>query len=248
MSVALTMTAESLASAHSQFEAALPAMDRAFRFLLRRYPRRLREEVLTEARAYTWAACHGLLERGKDLAAVGLVAIAANSCRAVKNGRSVGARRATGRGALDVFHPMAQRKDGFSLVSLDAGDDADDDSAPETWRRWLAEDRRVTPADEAAFRVDFAAWLDGLSPTKRGVAEGLAGGLEGVVVAQRLGLSPGRVSQVRAELERSWREFQGQTSVESKPTTVAREGATKRRGRPRLGDRDLREVATGPTS
>ena len=91
------MSAASLNLAHRQFEAALPAMDRAIRYLLRRYPRRRREEALAEARAYSWLACHGLLERGRDLASVGLVAVAANSCRAVMNGRAVGAGRASGR-------------------------------------------------------------------------------------------------------------------------------------------------------
>ncbi len=206
MSVALTMPAESLASAHRQFEAALPAMDRTIRYLLRRYPRRRREEALAEARAYTWAACHGLLERGRDIAAVGLVAIAANSCRAVKNGRSVGAGRATGQGAMDALDPRALRRLGVRVIPL--GGRAV--GLPGTWEDWLATKGRYGPSDDAAFRIDFAAWLAGLPTTKRRIAELLAAGLDGLVVARTVRCSPGRVSQVRSELAASWRAFQGQ--------------------------------------
>src|SRR4051812_4210781 len=112
---------------------------------------------------------------------------------------------------MDVYHREAQRRDGFRLISLDSGEEiAAVPSATDAWRERLAEDNRISPADEAAFRLDFAAWLEGLTPRKRRIAELLAEGHEGLVVARAVGCSPGRVSQVRAELEASWREFQGQ--------------------------------------
>ena len=62
-------------------------------------------------------------------------------------------------------------------------------------------DHRVGPADAAAFRVDFAVWLGGLPEKKRQVAELLAEGHEGVVVARLVGIAQSRVCQLRTELE-----------------------------------------------
>jgi hypothetical protein len=90
------------------------------------------------------------------------------------------------------------------------------------WRDRLAEDRTCSPADLVAARIDLETWLSRLPGRKRQMAELLAAGHEGVVVARAVGCSPGRVSQVRAELEASWRAFQRQ--VEGGPRRAA--GAT----------------------
>ena len=76
----IAATAPPPIDAHRAFVAALPRIDAAIRFGFRRSPRPLREEAVAEARAYTWAAWHGLLRRGLDPVAVGVVAIAANAC------------------------------------------------------------------------------------------------------------------------------------------------------------------------
>ena len=52
-------------------------------------------------------------------------------------------------------------------------------------------------------------WLAGLREQKRQVAELLAEGHEPGVVACIVRVSPGRVTQLRLELEASWRAFQG---------------------------------------
>src|SRR5207249_1848625 len=109
--------------------------------------------------------------------------IATNAIRYVRSGRRFG-NTTIGRGAMDIYRRRAQRKHGFKLVSLDAGQDADaGDSAQGSWREWLAEDNRVGPADEACFRLDFGNWLAALPAKKRQIAELLAEGHDGVVVA-----------------------------------------------------------------
>ncbi len=201
---AATLTANAPSDAHRAFEAALGRIDAALRYQFRRLPRDEREEAVAEARAYTWAAWLGLIRRGKDPVDVGVVAIADNCCRAVKNGRSVGARRSTGRGAMDIHHPKARRATGLRVVSLEelAG------LPSGGWRDWLASDDRYGPADEAIFRVDFAAWLARLPERRRRAAELLAEGLGTGAVARRLGVTPGAVSQAREWLARSWGQFQ----------------------------------------
>ena len=71
----------------------------------------------------------------------------------------------------------------------------------------------MSPADQAIFHLDYQAWLAGLAEPKRRVAELLAEGHEPGLVARIVGVSPARVSQLRHELEASWRAFQGPASI-----------------------------------
>jgi hypothetical protein len=206
---AAALTAASLSVAHRQFVDALPAMDRTFRFMLRRFTRPRRAEAVAEARAAAWHAWHGLLARGQDPLAVGPTGIAANAARYVKAGRRLGTGT-SGRGAMDIFNRRAQRLSGFKLVSMDRDLGPDRGAVSDAWREWLAGDNSVSPADEAAFRIDFQEWLDGLPGRDRRVAELLATGEATGAVARMVGVSSGRVSQLRRELAESWGEFQGE--------------------------------------
>lgn len=226
MSAAASLSGASLTSAQQQFTATLKAVEDAARFAFRRLRPQEYEEKLTDARAAAWSAWTGLIRRGKDPLAVGVHGIANNAVRYVRNGRKLGCGSA-GRG-MDVYHRKAQAKCGFRLVSLDSGDAAAaGPSCHGEWRDWLVEDNTCTPADQAAFRLDWETWLSRLPERKRRIAELLAEGHEGLVVARAVGCSPGRVSQVRAELEASWREFQGQ-APEAQPTPLACKGAAAR--------------------
>src|SRR3954471_22538978 len=143
------MSALSLAAAQEQFTATLSAVEDAvhYAFHKRLRPQEYRE-ALAEARAAAWHAWAGLIRRGKDPLAVGVHGIANSAIRYVRNRRKLGCGT-SGRGALDVYHPKAQARCGFKLVSLDAGADAGGgDATPGAWREWLAEDNRVSPADE----------------------------------------------------------------------------------------------------
>ena len=202
------MPAMSLVAAQEQFTATLNAVEDAARYAFRRRRRQEREEALAEARAAAWSAWHGLIRRGKDPVEVGVTGIANNAVRNVRQGRRIG-NRTCGRGAMDVQHPRVRRALGLRVVAFEelAGPPRG------SWRQWLACDNRVSPADEAAFRIDFAAWLGGLPERKRLVAELLAGGHEPGLVARIVGLSPARISQLRTELAGSWEKFQGTASI-----------------------------------
>ena len=167
------MSAPSLVAAQKDFTASLSAVEDAVRFAFRR---RLRpqeyEEALAEARAAAWSAWHGLVERGKDPVEVGVHGIAANAIRWVRARRRVG-NPTCGRGAMNVYHPRAQAACGFTLVSLDSDHVDAGDSTAGAWTDWLAGDNKVTPADEAAFRLDFEGWLAILPERKRRVGPGI---------------------------------------------------------------------------
>jgi hypothetical protein len=233
MSSAISLSGAALAAIHEQFIAAMPAMENVIRFRFRRLPSRSRAEMIDDALAACWHAWSGLIRRGRDPISVGISAIAANACRYARGGRRLGTGT-VGRGALDVFHPKAQKKFGFKVISLDRRGEATPEVRPETWRdgwrQWLALSNRVTPADEAAFRLDFARWLDGLPERKRQMAELLEGHETGAV-ARQLGVTPGAVSQTRTWLESSWKTFQGEN------TPKAAAPVRRPRGRPARSSR-----------
>jgi hypothetical protein len=164
--------------------------------------------MIDDALAACWHAWSGLVRRGRDPIKVGISAIAANACRYTRNGRRLGTGT-VGRGAMDVYHPEARKRFGVRLISLGHHTEAALEVRPESWRQWQALSNRVTPADEAAFRLDFGRWLSELPERNRQMAELLAEGHEPGVVARMLDVTPGAVSQSRTWLESSWRTFQG---------------------------------------
>lgn len=76
------------------------------------------------------------------------------------------------------------------------------------WRELLVEDgRHGSPAEVATLRIDIEGWLDSLAFRDRCVATLLAVGERTSDVAQRLGITAGRVSQLKRMLAKSWAEF-----------------------------------------
>jgi DNA-directed RNA polymerase specialized sigma24 family protein len=205
------MTTEALVSAHEQFVAALPAIRQSARYALRRR-RRDREDLLAEAIACAWKAWHGLVDRGRNPVAVGVTAIAVWAARHALKGRRIG-NRFCGRGAMDIFHRRAQSRCSFRVVSYDSTSAPPSGSGHATWRDWLVADRRVSPADEACFRLDFRDWLSRLPERRRKTAELLAQGDGTLDVARSVGISPAAISQARGWLARSWRDFQDEPAA-----------------------------------
>jgi hypothetical protein len=132
MSIAIN-TAITANEAHLAFDAALGRIDAVLRHHFRAWPRARRQDAIDDALAYTWFAWCGLLDRGKDPVQVGVVAIAVNACRAVRNGRAVGSARSVGRGAMDIHHPKTRKATGLRIVSLE-----DLGGSPGRWQDWLA--------------------------------------------------------------------------------------------------------------
>jgi hypothetical protein len=235
-----TLFGESLTRVQEEFVAALPAMENVIRFQLRWLPRRHRAEAQADAVAASWHAWHGLVKRGKDPLSVGPAGIALNATRYTRAGRRLGTGTST-RGAMDVYNRKAQKACGLKLISLHGDVETDGGARSDLWREWLAEDNTTTPGDEAAFRIDLAAWLSTLPERKRQMAELLAQGFGTGEVATLLSVTPAAVSIARTWLEASWRAFQGE-SVREDVTSVRRPV-----GRPRREDRDARGRKRGQT-
>jgi DNA-directed RNA polymerase specialized sigma24 family protein len=205
------MSAASLIAAQQEFTVHLPALEKAARWAFgrgRRLKRQDYEEVLAEVCAAAWSAWVGLLRRGKDPVQVGVHGIANNAVRYVRNGRRV-ANRSGGRGAMDIYHPAAQKDRGYQVINPDSLDETVNGSPPGVWTN------SCTPADEACFRVDYEQWLGTLSPRRRRIAELLTEGHGTLEVAREIGVTSAAISQTRAWLHVSWRTFQGDMSATS---------------------------------
>ena len=157
-----------------------------------------REEAVADTVVYGFASFLRLRARGKDPAAFPAV-FAHFVAKAVANGRGVVPRLST-RDLLG--RPRAVR------VAVHKLDDPMPDGG---WWRDLAVDRRVRVDEQAAFNIDFPAWLATLPTVKRRAAELLARGHRTDEVATASRLSAARVSQLRRELADSWSDFHAGT-------------------------------------
>ena len=191
---------------HEQFEALMPKIKEAAGFSFRGLNPTDRDEAVADVLAAVWSSWHGLIKRGKNPLEIGPYGILTNAIKYVRHGRRVG-NPGSGRGRMDLWQRKTQRLGGFKLVSLTAA------QRNGTIRAWVATNHRSTPAEHAAFLIDFENWLGRLSEKRRRSAELLAQGFGTLEVAQQVGLSPAAISQARTELARNWRAFQKDPSA-----------------------------------
>jgi hypothetical protein len=185
-------------ASHDQFLVLLPAIRRHARRAFRHLGVEAREESVNATVAHAWAAFVRLCELGRA-ESVYPSPLATYAVARVREGRSIGNHL----NARDVTSIRCRRQYGVQIESLDDGDDE--------WREIVVEDRRAGPANIAAVRLDFTAWLNSLSSRDRRVAEILATGESTKLAAGRVGLSVGRVSQLRRQLHGAWLTFQGES-------------------------------------
>jgi hypothetical protein len=181
----------------SVFEAILPAIRRFASYAFRRVRRSLREDLIAEAIANAYVAFARLVERGL----AGLIypsALAKFAVRQVWDGRRIGHARSS----WDVLSEYAQAKRAFVVERLDCK------SRSEAWEEQLLVDQRATPAELAACKMDFCAWLKRLSLMKRRVSLRLAVGDTTSEAAVQFRVSQSRISQMRRELKADWEAFQ----------------------------------------
>ena len=179
----------------------LPDICRHLRGAFRGIGAERREEALQEALANAMVAYRRLAVQGKADVAYA-TPLAKYAVRQVCSGRRV----ASSLNQYEVLSTYAQRKLGFSVGRLSLPD-----ATEGTWKELLVADRRATPAELAASRLDFAAWWRRLPRRKRRIAAVLAAGATTSEAARAFKLTAGRISQLRRELHLSWQTFHGES-------------------------------------
>ncbi len=183
-----------------QFVAMIPAIQRYARSAFRRLRPEVREDAVSAVVADAFFAFRRLVELGKHDVAYA-TPLARFAVRRYWTGRCACMPR--GR---DILSQKAQTTRGIIVERLDQFDEREQD-----WRLALVEDRRATPADTAAARIDVAAWLQSLPRRDHRVAETLSLGNTTSDAARQFRVSRARVSQLRRELQASWQAFQGES-------------------------------------
>jgi hypothetical protein len=187
----------------AKFLEMLPRIHRQAAYYLRRLSSEEQAEGVQEVVVSAFVNYVRLIERGQaDLAYAG--PLARYAARQYVCGRRVGSRM----NGHDVTSHYCQRSKGILVEQLDRFDDLTSE-----WEQLVVEDKHSTPADVAATRVDFRAWLESLPERTRHLAEILATGEATSHVARMFGCSASRVSQLRRELYDAWLAFTGEVAL-----------------------------------
>jgi hypothetical protein len=195
-------SARSIPTREDRFLEMLPQIREQARHAFRNEQPERREDLLAEVIANCWVAFARLMDRGLD-DVIYPTPLVQYAIKQVRDGRRVGSKLNTN----DVSSGYAQRRKSFVLKTLDLFDDA-----KQEWKEVLVEDRHAGPADTAASRIDFDAWLRLLPRRTRRVAETLAKGETTKTTAKRFHVSAGRISQLRRELQQRWQDYQGEAA------------------------------------
>ena len=205
---AKTLRRNSRPNWQEKFVAMLPAIQEHAAYRFRHRLPEEREDLVAETVALACVMFARLVEGGKVGYATPLAVFA---CRQVAVGRRLGSPL----NVNDVTSTYCRRRKGIYVQRLNRYDTKDAE-----WREIVVEDRNATPADIAATRIDFAAWLETLSKRQRKIAETLAMGETTTCTARKFHVSAGRVSQIRRQLFDCWQEFQGETLSSSAVATA----------------------------
>jgi len=187
---------------HAGFLSILPAIETHAKIRFRKLSVERREDAVQETVAAACVNFKLLAARGRlDVAHPSTVADFA--ARHVTLGRHVGGRQDA---AKDVMSPICQERHGVTVARFHSRPSG---TVTDGWKQIAIEGRKVSIPELAAFRIDFAQWLRTLTRRDRKIIAAFVRGERTSEVADRFGISPGRVSQLRRKFEHEWRVFQG---------------------------------------
>jgi hypothetical protein len=192
----------------------LPSLERYGRAVFRHLPDCKREESLQEMRSLAWRRFLRLAELGKD-ATLFLGKFVSLVARSVRSGRYF-----CGQESLeDAMSWLAQQRHAFRVERLPNASSL----AGNAWDEALHENTQSEIPDQVVFRIDFPEWRSALTNRDRRLIDKLMLGERPSHVARRLGLSPGRITQLRQWLRDDWERFEGglETAEEGSQAAVA---------------------------
>lgn len=198
------------ATLHSQFLALLPKIELHGQIVFRHLAPPKKDEVLQEMRALAWKWFLRLSHRGKDAAAL-INSFNTYLAKAIRCGR-----RITGQEkAKDVMSERTQRRHGFQVKQLPSMrasieqlyGDVQGQQAHDAFEERLKENTVTPVPEQAAFRIDWPAWMSTRPERDRKIIRELVEGQQGKDVGRKFGLSPARVSQLRRAFKEDWERF-----------------------------------------
>ena len=203
---------------HADFMPLKAIVERHARIAFRHLAAADRDEATSEALAATYASFVRLKIRGRDPAKDFPTRLAICGVWHVQRGRHIGGHT----NAKDVMCWKAQRRHNFRVHSLTGANRrhlcerrVQSQGQPDTFEEILQENMRSSPADQAAFRVDFPIWLATRGQRDRERIHDLILGERTTDIAKKYRISLGRVSQKRRQLHRAWEKFHDEQPVDA---------------------------------
>jgi hypothetical protein len=197
----LTTTAPTSQSAdqlHAAFLSILPRIELHGRCFFRHKKGDKRDEAIAEMVALAWKSFVNCIRNGKNPLEFPM-ALARRAAQGVHNGR-----RLCGQERIkDVLSPRAQQRHNFVVVSLPEGSSLNGNVFDEA----LIDNTQTPPPDQVCFRIDFPAWRLTRCDRDRRVIDDLMVGERTLDVANKHGLTAGRVSQLRLDFCEDWERF-----------------------------------------
>ncbi len=181
----------------ASFVAMLAQIEQKLRFAFDRLDPEAREEAIAEAVVHSLLVYVRLHEQGRAQVATAS-SLAWYSSRQVKRGRPA-AGHMNGKEPLSRY---AQLGNGIQIERLQGN-----------WIDAMVEDKRAAVADQVAAKLDVGAWFATLTKRLKAIATDLAFGFSTSEVAEKHGVTAGRISQLRRLLEESWLAFQQEAVV-----------------------------------
>jgi hypothetical protein len=185
---------------HAAFLTILPRIELHGRVYFRHKKGDKRDEAIAEMVALAWKSFVNCVRNGKNPLEFPM-ALARRAAQAVHNGR-----RLCGQEKIkDVLSPRAQQQHNFTVVSLPEGSSLYGNVFDEA----LIDNTRTPVAEQVSFRIDFPAWRLTRCERDRRVIDDLMLGERTKDVANKHGLTAGRVSQLRLDFCEDWARFCG---------------------------------------
>jgi DNA-directed RNA polymerase specialized sigma24 family protein len=173
-----------------------------------------KEDYIQETRALAWKYFVRTIQLGKNPLTF-VSRIATFAARHARSGRHVcGQER-----SKDTMSPLAQRRHGFTVQPLPSSTALSSEQFYTTSHgqrlmdaveERLRDNTLTAVPEQVCFRLDFPAWLNTLSDRDRRVVEDLMQDERTLDVANKYRISPSRVSQLRREFKKHWRQFWGE--------------------------------------
>jgi hypothetical protein len=199
------------ATLHDRFLELLPRIETHGKIYFRHKKGAEKAEILQEMRALAWKWYRRLMQRGKDPAQ-----FVFNFTRVLVRAVSCGRRVVGMEPVKDVLSPRCQREHSVRVEPLPSSTAASHETLYATVRgqhehdaleERLRDNTQTPVPEQAAFRVDWPAWLQTLTDRSRRIIDDLMNGERTLDVSRKYGVSPGRVSQMREWFHDSWERF-----------------------------------------
>lgn len=182
----------------ASYERSAPVIIKQARYYFRKLPPYLQDERIQDVLALGWKYWVRLDARGKNPEEVA-GALGAFTSRQVSAGR----RLMSGTQPKDVMTERPGKR--FYVARLPGREHEELYDA-------LVDNRHVTPAEQAAFNIDVKEWMEQLekdSPRDAVMVKDLVRGEKTGELAEKYGVSAGRISQRRQEIVKHYDQFHG---------------------------------------